>query len=216
MGGKAFFVALAIGLAAGLASASTIQNYEIVTGSSLSPVGGTYQTGGTYSGTFSVDISQLPGASGDAALPNVDITTTSAPDVVGTFPGVTYTSGFIVGNGTATVFGLTLESYLLEFSAQQGSIPDESLLSLTLAFIETPGTFVGGQIVAASEVCDPCDLGLPQSRSDLSGDAIAVDPSVVSTPEPSSAITCAIGLLAVCFGGAVQSHGCRYRETDRA
>src|SRR5262249_18076780 len=136
------FIALTAALCAAVASASTIQNFEIVTASDLNPIGGTFDDKATFGGTFSVDLSQLP-KGGGTALPAVQITTTN-----GLFSGITYTSGDIIDNGSDTIFGLTLESYVLHFRTS-----DAGIYTLNLEFIDIPGTFTGGQIVSAIEGC---------------------------------------------------------------
>jgi hypothetical protein len=174
-------VALALWLSTSSASADTIQNFEIVTASNLSPIGGTFNDGGTFGGTFGVDISTLPSVPGPIPLPAVDITTSSTG-----FPGSNYNRGIVLDGGTASLFGLTLQEYVLVFFA---NVTDSSL---DLTFVDLPGTFTGGQIIQASEVDPPLDN---IERTDNSGDAIAVDPNLV--PEPWSAATCALGLLAI-------------------
>jgi hypothetical protein len=175
-----FIVALALWLSTSSASADTIQNFEIVTASNLSPIGGTFNDGGTFGGTFSVDLSSLPTVPGPIPLPAVDITTSSTT----MFAGSNYISGVLLDGGTASFFGLTLQEYGLELFGVSDS--------LDLVFVELPGTFTGGQIIQASEV-DFLENRL--ERIDNSGDAIAVDPALV--PEPWSATTCALGLLAI-------------------
>ena len=181
-----FVIAGALGIAAASASASTIQNFEILTASDLSPIGGTFNDGGTFGGTFSVDISQLPSVVGnDVALPAVDITTTAGT----VLPGANYTSGRIIDSGTDTAFGIELQVYQLQFV----NLDLVQVQLFTLNFVEVPGTFAGGQIFAANETF----AGVGQ-RQDLSGDAIAVDPALAA-PEPWSFTPCALGLLAICL-----------------
>ena len=179
----------ALTLTVSSAPASTIQNFEIVTAAGLSPTGGVFNDNATFAGTFSVDLSQLPTGGADALLPAVQIVTSN-----GLLTGEPYTAGDIVDNGTATVFGVTLQSYLLHMRAQDGI----NAYTLNLEFVDVPGTFTGGQIVSAVEVCRPCDDNktLRLERDDSSGDALAVDPALAA-PEPSTAPTCAAALLSL-------------------
>src|SRR5580658_3467325 len=69
------------------------QNFIILEASNLSPKGGTFSQGGTFSGTFTVDVSDVPTVVGGAmALPEVDVSITAG----GGAPAATYTSGLIV------------------------------------------------------------------------------------------------------------------------
>jgi hypothetical protein len=145
------------------------QNFIILEGSGLDPIGGTFAAGGTYSGTFSVNEADLPTGSSTVSLANVDVTTTTA----GTFSGTTYTNGVILLNATVSVSGETLDEYGLHFQTGTNI--------LFLFFIEVPNTFQGGQIADANE-----QTLLPIGfRVDSSGDAVAIDPAFI-TPEPGS------------------------------
>ena len=172
----AFLTLLACGALATNAFATDIyQNFIILTASDLDPVGGTFRQGGTYSGTFTVDTSDLPTGDNEVALLNVDVNTTAAP----AFSAIAYTSGNITLLGTVAGVTGTLDEYTLVLvSGPQ---------ALDLSFIEVPGTFGGGEIVFASETQQ---LG---PRLDNSGDAVAIDPAFLA-PEPGSIGMGAMGL----------------------
>jgi len=183
MRAKLFFVAAALGFTAASASADIIQNFVIVTASDYSTVGGTLDLGNTFGGTFSVDISTLPGDGDEATLPAVDAWTTAIPAYG--VPFVDYDYGLILnyvddclgdegcGPGMRQANLVMYELVLSNASSEY----------LDLYVAEVTGTFVGGQIIAASEGGD----------YDYSGDAVAVDPDVLS-PEP--------GTFAMLLGGA--------------
>jgi hypothetical protein len=164
----AFLPLLVCGALATNAFATDIyQNFIILEASDLDPVGGTFLQGGTYSGTFSVDVSDLPTGQNTVALMNVDVNTTALPG----FTANAYTSGEIALIGVLTGGTENLDEYTVIFPLATDS--------LGLSFVEVAGTFEGGEIVFASEIQD---LG---SRLDKTGDAVAIDPAFLS-PEPGS------------------------------
>lgn len=181
----------ALSIVAISASANTIVQFDIVTASDLSLAGGQFNDGGMFGGTFSVDLSSLPTGNGFALLPTVAVATTAGDSSAAP---QTYTSGEIVDAGIGNQYGTTLEAYLLQFSA--GS----SNQVLTMEFFESPGTFTGGQVAVATEMCVRCGLGSQPRvlRQDISGDAFAIDPPP-AVGEPGSAASCALGLVAVCL-----------------
>lgn len=172
----AFFRLLACGALAPSAFATDLyQNFIILEASDLSPTGGTFSLSpptrgtffGTFSGTFSVDETNFPTLAKSVNLANVDIKTST----FGSYPGTTYTSGYIVVASTLGAEGETLDEDVV--------VVTSGAIQLQLAFIEVPNTFAGGQIIQADEVVSF------NAREDYSGDAVAIDPAFI-TPEPGS------------------------------
>lgn len=152
------------------------QNFIILEASNLSPVGGTFLQGGTFSGTFTVDVSDVPTVvEGAIALPEVDVSITAGNGA----PAATYTSGEIVFaadlSGGINVVAPPAE-YEIFFVNGDGS--------LALDFVEALGTFEGGEVIFADTI-QSNSSDLPADRGDFSGDAVAIDPAFI-TPEPGS------------------------------
>jgi hypothetical protein len=185
------YVVFLLLFAAAVATAGTIQNFAIVTASDMGPAGGTFSFGGgSFSGTFSVDESDLPTlVSIGVALPAVDLVTTPSTTNPPTFLGATYTSGTMYYGGEVyTVAGVSFmqpcAEYGIEFSTSY------SYEHVWLYFISTPGSFEGGQILLAEEESQGV------LRTDSSGDAVALDPAFLA-PEPWTTATCGFSLLAI-------------------
>jgi hypothetical protein len=157
-------------------AAGSVVTFAIVS-PSLGISGGDFNTGGSYFGTFSVDLSLQ-------TLSSVDITTTP----FGAFTGETYTGGQFGSEGTFTdpTSKIQFDSYRVVLFNQ---IPN----SLVLTLIGLHGTFVGGQISEAEEFQE---IGSLVGRLDTSGQALLVDPSLVA-PEPVTWSYCLLGVVAI-------------------
>ena len=134
----------------------------------MSPAGGTFSGagGGTFSGTFTVDVSEI--SSLPAALTNVDVTTTG---LLANPNEITYSVGTL--NMVSAFFdgALLLGNYQLAFTSSNST--------LDLNLVEQVGTFAGGEILQALET------GGGANRNDIAGDAVLIDPAFVA-PEPGS------------------------------
>jgi len=168
------------------AGAGTVRSFEIVA-ADLSPAGGIFEDGGMFSGTFSLDVSNLPTETvSNSIVPLVaaDITTST----VGPFLGATYTGGSIHYDGVVQVGSFLLEEYVIDLDANPNF--------LQFVFFAVPGTFTGGQIVYAGESYFNSQQDVQYGREDRAGDALAIDPALVA-PEPAGAALCALGLAGV-------------------
>lgn len=183
------------------ASGGAIQNFEIVNSSSLSVTGGEFTSGGggTYSGTFQVDASQIPpgGSRTDFGLTTWDI-------VVGGPPESGFSLEFDPSNGNGSFIAQTEQNFTnLGFPnygfAQVDSvlfqrIVGQDVFQLTLSMLEPVGLFRGGVVLEASDT--ETSFGSPPFQatlSDLFGTGLIVDPALVA-PEPGCGLLLAAGL----------------------
>ena len=179
------------------ASAGTIANFVIVSASDLSPVGGAFTTAygdiqilGTFSGSFTVDLSALPGSGSSAPLLSANIVTYFDDASI----CHEYTAGMLSGTAFTSPRGTPLVEWLLDFA--------DGSHELQLYFDNVAGTFVGGQVVYAKE---SFSYGTGPGRvsgyrTDASGDALALDPEFLA-PEPGSLFTMLSGAALLGVGG---------------
>jgi MYXO-CTERM domain-containing protein len=188
------------------ASGATIENFVIVNSSSLSVSGGQFTSGGggTYSGTFQVDTSQIhpDGTRADFDLTSWDIFVTTPPELG-------FTLEFNPSNGPASFVAQTEQSFQnlgpdWDF-AQVDSVIFQRMVgqvefALTLSMLEPAGFFRGGVVLEASDL--ETSFGSPPSQtgiSDLLGTGLVVDPAVLA-PEPGCGLLLAAGLGLVAAG----------------
>lgn len=185
-------LALALG---GSLSASQLQTFEIYsTASPFSSTGGTLNDGGSYSGTFTLDVSQIPSLSngGSFSLSSWDITLTA-----GTLFGAQQYSSSLPGQSATfeiheeSVASLPVDLDVIYFFAPN----DTSIFSLV--FVEPNGTFSGGIIQEAKQSKSK------KARTDTSGSAMALDPAQMA-PEPGTQSTL-LGGMAVGFALLVRA-----------
>lgn len=182
------------------ASGATIEMFEIINSSSLSVSGGVFTSGGggTFSGTFEVDVSQIPpdGSRIDFPLTSYDIFVKGA--------GQPFNMEFNSSNGFGSFIAQTEQNLTnLGFPnfgfAQVDSIlvqqiVGQNVFQLTLSMLEPAGRFRGGVVLDATDTMT--SFGGPpfqETLSDLSGTGLIVDPAVLA-PEPACGILLAAGL----------------------
>jgi hypothetical protein len=181
------------------AGAATLQDFVIVNSTSLSDSGGIFTSGGgTFSGQFQVDVSQIPPGGNSAALQlaSWDIFVTGP----GTFnvefaPGVGSGSNLIV-EASQNLPGLgNFQIDALVFTREVGT----DVFQLTLSMAEPVGFFRGGVVIDAV-VAD--HAGIPPSTttmSDVFGTGLVVDPAILA-PEPGCGLFLAGGLSLIAAG----------------
>ncbi len=189
-------VMLSLGISA---SGANIENFEIVNSSSLSVSGGVFTSGGgTFSGSFQVDVSQIPpdGSLLAFGLTSWDIVTTG-PANIGNF-----NDEFISGGKFGATFIAEKEQNIPGFGNVQvdavmfSTAVGEDIVQLTLYMVEPIGKFHGGVVIQATET--DTFTGVPFSQTSISdafGTGLVVDPAAIA-PEPAS------GLLLVAGGAA--------------
>jgi hypothetical protein len=182
------------------ASGATIQMFEIINSSSLSISGGEFTSGGggTYSGSFEVDTSQIPPDGSGTGFP------LTSWDIVVNSPVQQFNLEFDPSNGIGSFIARTEENLTnLGFPnygfAQVDSVlfqrtVGQDIYQLTLSMLEPVGVFHGGLVMEASDT--EIIFGTPPfqvSLSDLFGTGLIVDPAVLA-PEPGCGILLAAGL----------------------
>jgi hypothetical protein len=187
---SAVILALVLG---GSLNASQLETFAIYnSANSFAPAGGTFSDGGSFYGTFTLDLSQIAklGAGGQLSLSSWDITTTTGTN----FSGTEYSSS-PVETGYVTVIpvdvgGLlgTVDEDVIQLTSQSGEF-------LGLFFLEPLGYFPGG-VVQLAEEGDQGSSG-PFSRTDITGSAMALDPE--PTPEPTTQSTLPGGVAVFFF-----------------
>lgn len=183
------------------ACGGTIEDFRIVNSSTLSISGGQFTSGGggTYSGTFQVDTSQIPpgGSRTDFPLTSWDIFVTGPPPV-GVHPRVRpierkrllhrKTEQNFTNLGFPNYGFAQVDSVLFQ------RIIGQDVFQLTLSMLEPVGLFRGGVVLEASDT--ETSFGSPPfqaSLSDLFGTGMIVDPAILA-PEPGCALLLAAGL----------------------
>lgn len=185
------------------AHGSTIKNFVIVNSGTLGLSGGQFSNGDTYSGTFSLDTSNLNKT--PLGSPNTYVTQLTSYDITLTGTNATH---FSSNNPTTQdVFGIAESSttpisvgstsvYPFQFFFQ-GYSSSGAITDLLLQLLEPLDAFKGGLVIAAAE-------GSANAVYDYSSSAMIVDPAVLSavapTPLPPAMplfVTglCALGLL---------------------
>jgi hypothetical protein len=188
------------------ASAATIQDFAIVNSSSLSITGGQFTSGGgTFSGSFQVDVSQITpdGSRTEFSLASWDIFVTGPP-------GFGFTMEFNPSNGNASFIAQTEQNLSnLGFPdpgfAQVDSVlfqqrVGDDIFQLTLSMIEPAGFFRGGVVLQATDT--ETGLGSPPFQTTISdrfGTGLIVDPAVLA-PEPGCGLLLAAGLGLIAAG----------------
>lgn len=182
------------------ASGSTIEMFEIINSSSLSVSGGVFTSGGggTLSGTFEVDASQIPpdGSRTDFPLTSWDIFVRGAVQPFNIEFNPSNGNGSFIAQTEQNLTNLGFPNYGL---AQVDSvlfqrIVGEDVYQLTLSMIEPAGLFHGGVVLEASDTLT--GFGSPPfqtSLSDAFGTGLIVDPAVLA-PEPGCGLLLAAGL----------------------
>ena len=163
----------------------TIEDFVIQNSSNPSVPGGTFFEGGTYSGSFSLDTSQIPSNSSSIPLLTFDIVINVAPfinaDLSPANGSVANWRTFPVANNSTLPF--PLQGDLITFDG-----PGVGVGGFELWLLEPPGTFHGG-LVYLAQVQDITGF----DYFDISGSAIVIDPALVPAPTPTPEPNC--GLL---------------------
>jgi MYXO-CTERM domain-containing protein len=188
------------------ASAANVVDFVIVNSSSLSASGGVFTSGGggTFSGSFQVDVSQIPpgGSRTQFPLTSWDIFITGPPQLG-------FNMEFNPSNGSASFVAQTEQSF-----AGLGPNPDflqtdsvifqrivgQDVFQLILSMLEPAGFFRGGVVLEAVDT--DTNFGVPQSQtsmSDLLGTGLVVDPAILA-PEPGCGLLLAAGLGLIAAG----------------
>lgn len=185
-------VMLSLGISA---SGANIENFEIVNSSSLSVSGGVFTSGGTFSGSFQVDVSQIPPDGSQHAFPltSWDIITTGLGN---------FNDEFISGGKFGATFVALSEQNIPGFGDVQvdavvfSTGVGDDILQLTLEMVEPVGMFHGGLVIQARETDTFNGVPLSQtSQSDAFGTGLVVDPAAIA-PEPGAGLLLIAGVAA--------------------
>lgn len=182
------------------ARGANILDFEIVNSSSLGVSGGVFTSGGgTYSGSFQVDVSQIPqdGSRAEFNLTSWDIFVTGPPELG-------FNLEFNPSNGAGSLIVETEENLTNLGFPNYGFVQVDSILvqrtvgndvfQLALSMLEPVGTFRGGVVLDARDT--DTSFGSPPSQfalSDLYGTGLVVDPALLA-PEPGHGLLLAAGL----------------------
>jgi hypothetical protein len=180
------------------ARGATILDFEIVNGSSLGVSGGLFTSGGgTYSGSFQVDVSQIPpgGSRIDFPLTSWDIFTTGPSQFDMEFVPSNSNGSFIAQTEqNLTNLGFPNFGFVQVDSILLQRTVGDNVFQLTLSMLEPVGKFRGGVVLDATDtetnfVSQPSQFTL----SDVFGTGLVIDPALVA-PEPGGGLLLAAGL----------------------
>jgi len=172
---------------------STVENFTIVNSTSLSFVGGVFSGGGSYWGSFQLDTSQIPsdGTGATINLTSFDVFT-SGPADVEFAPALGALASLVVGHATTYPLLGSESVDQIEFLAPAPG----GGINLTLSLLEPQGDFHGGLVDNATETQFNLETEMDVFQvTDTSGSALVLDPAVLTTPEPATISSLAIGLV---------------------
>lgn len=185
------------------ASGANILDFEIINSSSLGVSGGIFTSGGgTYSGSFQVDVSQIPpgGSRTDFSLTSWDIFATG-PSQYG------FDMEFDPANSNGSFIAQTEQNLTNLGFPNYGFVQVDSVLfqrtvgddvyQLALSMLEPVGSFRGGVVLDATD-SDTGFAGLPFqfTLSDVFGTGTVIDPALLA-PEPGGGLLLAAGLTLI-------------------